>query len=82
MDKEKPDMLEKPGAIRILWVLLLGICALTVIAELFIERHPHFTIDKFFGFYAVLGFACCALLIIAAKGIGFILKRKEGYYDG
>ena len=82
MEKKSSDILERPGAIKILWIILYVICGLTVVAELFIERHPHFAIDGFFGFYAVLGFACCAVLIIAAKGIGFILKRKEDYYNG
>ena len=82
MDNKSPNLLEKPGTTKILWILLYGICGLTVGAEFFIERTPHFTIDNFFGFYAVLGFACCAVLIILAKGIGFILKRKEDYYNG
>jgi hypothetical protein len=82
MDKNSQSILEKPGTIKILWILLYAVCGLTVVAEFFIERHSYFAIDNFFGFYAVLGFACCAVLIIAAKGIGFILKRKEDYYNG
>lgn len=82
MDNNPPTLLEKPGTIKILWLLLCGICGLTVFAEFFIERPPHFTIDSFFGFFAVLGFTCCAVLIVIAKGIGLILKRKEDYYNG
>jgi hypothetical protein len=82
MDNKSPGILEKPKTIRILWIALYAICGLTVLSELFIERHPHFTVDKYFGFYAILGFGCCAVLIIFAKIIGFLLKRKEGYSNG
>ena len=49
--------------------------------ELFTHRHPHFGFDGFFGFYAILGFVACAALILIAKGIGFVLKKGEDYYD-
>ncbi len=78
---EKQSFLERPGAIRILWILLWAVCGLTLVPELFIERHPHFSFDGFFGFAAVLGFVACALLILIAKGLGFFLKRKVDYYD-
>ena len=78
---ENPGFFEKPGTIKVLWVLLFGVCLLTLVPDFFIHRHPHFAYDDFFGFFAVLGFIACALLIIAAKGIGLMLKKKEDYYD-
>jgi membrane protease YdiL (CAAX protease family) len=79
--RKPPALLEKPRTIKLLWFLLYTICGLTVLAELFIERHPHFAADRIFGFYALLGFGACAILIVAAKGIGLWLKRGEDYYD-
>jgi hypothetical protein len=79
--RKPPSLLEKPRIIKLLWSLLYTICGLTVLAELFIERHPHFAVDRVFGFYALLGFGACAALILVAKGLGFLLKRREGYYD-
>lgn len=81
MTDQTPAWLERPATIRLLWLLLYAVCALAVLAELFVERHPHFSVDGVFGFYALLGFSACALLIVAAKGFGWLLKRKEDYYD-
>ena len=79
--KKEFDYFDRPEVIRKLWILLYVVCGLTVVGEFFIHRHPHFAYDNYFGFFAVLGFVACALLIILAKGIGFFLKKKEDYYD-
>ena len=78
---DKKDFLERPGTIRLLWILLWVICGLTLVPEFFLDRHPHFERDGMFGYYALLGFVACAALILIAKGLGYILKRKENYYD-
>jgi hypothetical protein len=79
--KKYTDFFERPGTIKALWVLLFAVCALTLVPDFFIHRHPHFAYDDKFGFFALLGFVACALLILLAKGIGFVLKKKEDYYD-
>jgi hypothetical protein len=81
MQDNTPGFFEKPATIRVLWMLLFAVCGLSLVPELFIERHAYFTIDHFFSFYAVLGFIACALLIILAKGLSYILKKTEDYYD-
>ena len=81
MQDNAPGFFEKPATIRTLWILLFAVCGLTLVPELFIERHAYFGIDHFFSFYAILGFIACALLIILAKGLSYILKKNEGYYD-
>ena len=81
MENNTPGFLEKPGTIRILWILLYLVCGLTLVPELFIERHDYFGIDHYFSFYAGLGFISCALLIILAKGLSYILKKNVDYYD-
>ena len=81
MQDNAPGFFEKPTTIRALWILLFTVCALTLVPELFIERHAYFGIDHFFSFFAILGFIACALLILFAKGLGFLLKKNEDYYD-
>ena len=81
MKDNTPGFFEKPKTIRMLWILLYVVCGLTLAPELFIERHAYFGIDDFFSFYAILGFIACALLIIFAKGLGYLLKKDEDYYD-
>lgn len=78
---ESQGFFEKPGTIKLLWILLYAVCAFTLVPDFFIHRHPHFAYDNYFGFFAGLGFIACALLILIAKGIGFFLKKREGYYD-
>ncbi len=75
------DWLERPSTLRMLWILLYASCALTVILELFTHKKAHFGFDGFFGFYALLGFISCALLILISKLGGIFLKRKENYYQ-
>ncbi len=81
--KKEFDWFDRPENRKKLWILLWSVCVLSVIAELFVskERHGHFEVDGFFGFYAVLGFIACAASILIAKALGFLLKAKEDYYD-
>jgi hypothetical protein len=72
---------DRPATRRILWLLLVALCALSVGAEFFIHKQPHFAAEKFFGFFAILGFVACAGLIFIAKGLGLFLKAGVDYYD-
>jgi len=79
--KKEFDYFDRPDVIRKLWILLYIVCGLTVLAEVFVHRHPHFGFDAFFGFNAVLGFVSCAVLILFAKLVALFLKSREDYYD-
>lgn len=79
--KKEFDYFDRPDVIRKLWILLYIVCGLTVLAEVFVHRHPHFGFDGFFGFNAVLGFVSCAVLILFAKLVALFLKSREDYYD-
>ncbi len=72
--------LARPRTIRWLWCIFVAILALTVIARLVVEVHPHFELEGVFGFSAAYGFIACAVLILVARGIGVLLKRPDGYY--
>jgi len=77
----KQHWLYLPATRRKLWIAGISILVLTVIAEFFIHLHAYFSITEFFGFYAVYGFLSCVILIVIAKLLGWLLKRKEDYYD-
>ena len=79
--KKEFDYFDRAQVKRKLWILLWGVCGLTIIPDLFTHRHPHFGFDGFIGFYALFGFVTCAVLILLAKLIGRVLKVKEDYYD-
>jgi hypothetical protein len=67
--------------LRRLWQLFIAVLALTLLAELLVEREPHFAVERLFGSYAVYGFFACAALILIARGMGRFLKRPDAYYD-
>lgn len=74
--------LEDPATIRIIWIVSLVVLALLVLADALVEHHPHFGVDGTFGFHAWYGFLVCFGMVVLAKFIvGFVLKRKDTYYD-
>ena len=79
--KKEFDLFDKPATRKLLWVLLWGACAVSVLLEFFVHRHPHFKADAIFGFYALLGFVACIAMILLAKFLGIFLKVGEDYYD-
>jgi len=82
MKKNKEfDFFDKPENIKKLWIMLYVVCGLLVVTDFFTHRHSYFGFDGFFGFYALLGFASCSVLILFSKLVGLVLKVKEGYYD-
>jgi len=77
----KRALLENPKVIRKLWIFLYVLCGITIIPDFFIHRESHFGLDGFFGFYALLGFISCAVLILISKLLGLFIKVGEYYYD-
>lgn len=79
--KRRVHWLARPGSIRKLWAGFIAVLAATVLADLVIHRHAYFAIDGTFAFYAWDGFASCVGMILIAKLLGVMLKRKDDYYD-
>lgn len=73
--------LTRAQSIKRLWIMFGAILAATVLAELWIASAPHFEIERLFAFNALYGFLACAAMILVAKGLGFLLKRPETYYE-
>jgi len=61
--------------------ILVAAAVLAVAADLVVARHGHFAFEEFTGFPAALGLASCALLVLAARPLGRLLRREEDYYD-
>ena len=79
--EEEQHWLVRPSTIRRLWQVFVVVLALTVIAQFFVPIHDYFVVDGWFGFYAIFGFFSCELMVLAAKVLGFVLKRPDTYYD-
>lgn len=60
--------------------LILGLAAaslLLVAADLVVERHPHFEVEHWTGFYALAGAAAAAAGIVLALALRRIATRPE-----
>jgi hypothetical protein len=64
-----------------IWKTFIAVLVLTALAQFFIEVHPHFAVERFFAWNALYGFLACAVLILLAKGLGVLLKRRDDHYD-
>ena len=74
--------LARPSTIRLLWWVFAVVLALTVLAQLLISVKGYFGVDGWFGFGAAYGFLSCLAMVLVAKGLGFVLKRRDDYYGG
>lgn len=59
------------------YVLLL----LLLVVDCFIPGHGHFPWEEAYAFHAAYGFMGCVCLVFIAKGLRWLVKQKEGYYD-
>ena len=63
------------------WIALVVVLVLVVAVEPWAGRSAHFGVDGIFAFEAWYGFLSCLGLIVIAKLIGVLLKRRDTYYD-
>ncbi|MBK6850583.1 MAG: hypothetical protein IPG93_02960 [Burkholderiales bacterium] len=77
---ESGHWLDQPRNVERLWRGFLVVLALTVLAELVVQLHPHFEIESVFGFSAWFGFMTCTAMIGVAKALALVLKRPDTYY--
>ena len=64
-----------------MWKIFIAVLAATVAAQLFIDSHPHFAVERLFAWNALYGLLACAALILLARALGLLLKRRDDYYD-
>jgi len=71
---------DKPGSDKkIVWALIL-VCLGLFLADFTYEKHGHFWVEYFRGFYAIYGFVMFSALIISVGFLRKLLKRPENYY--
>ena len=73
--------LARPRTIKLLWRVFAAVLALLVVAQAFVYIKGYFGVDTWFGFGAGFGFLSCLAMVLFAKGLGYVLKRDEDYYD-
>lgn len=78
---DDPRWLDKPGSVNLIIKILIGLSALTVVADLFYHKHGEYGFQEWFGFDALYGFVACVGLVLAAKVLRVLLMRPEDYYD-
>ena len=72
--------LARPSTIRLLWWVFAAVLALSVAAEGVFKVKGYFSLDEWFGFGAAYGFLACLAMVLVAKALGWVLKRKADYY--
>ena len=61
--------------------LLVALCALLVILEIVVSRHPIFGWEGWYGFYAIWGFVSLFGIVLLGKQLRRFVSRREDYYD-
>jgi len=80
--KDKPNhWLVRPRTIRWLWIVFSVVLALTVVLQQVIPVKGYFGFDGWFGFGAAFGFLACLAMVVISKVLGWLLKRREHFYD-
>ena len=64
-----------------LWYLLLAVCAILVVLDFVIDRHPHFPIEEIPAFFALFGFIAFVGVVFGCALFGRFVRRAEDYYD-
>jgi hypothetical protein len=67
--------------VRKAWILFAVALALTVAVEPLVAHESVFAVEAVFAWNALFGFGACAALILVAKALGVLLKRRDDYYD-
>lgn len=65
---------------KIFWGLF-WLCMALILPDFFYHRHVSFSWEVWLGFYGFYGFLACFGLVLVAKQVRKILKRREDYYD-
>lgn len=78
---DTPHWLTRPSTILRLWWIFGVVLAIVTLAGLTGVIHPHFGIDGTFGFYSWYGFTSCIAMVLVAKVLGVMLKRRDDYYE-
>lgn len=79
--KEPIGWMDKPDVVKRFFQIFYVLCAITLVAELFVDRVLHHPWEWVFSFYGLWGFASFWFLVLVAKQMRKLLIRSEDYYD-
>ena len=77
---EKVYFFDKPRNVGLVLKVLYALCAALLALDFVAHRHVYLVWEKLPGFYALYGFIACVALVLVARGIRRLLKRREDYY--
>ncbi len=77
----KQYLFDKPRNVSLLLRSFYVICASLFILDFIIHRHAVHEWDSIAGFYAIFGFIAYVAIVLTAKQLRKVVKRKEDYYD-
>jgi hypothetical protein len=80
--EERPRWLDRKENVTKIARMLYGVCAVLLLADLVVDRHPETQIDAIPFHYGVYGFVGSVFLVLTAKEVlrRFVM-RSEDYYD-
>jgi len=71
---------DKPGsANKLFWALAVA-CLIVFLADFTYEKHGHFDVENYPGFFGAFGFVMFTALILVSKALRVFIKRPEDYY--
>lgn len=72
--------LHDPRMLNRVLVVVAVVSAALIAADPLVEKHPHFQVEGWFAFYALLGAAAAAVAILVARLLRPLVRRPEDYY--
>jgi hypothetical protein len=78
--EKKQHLFDNPFYVSLLFRSLYVICALLFILDFILHRHSDHSWDNLPGFYAIFGFIAYVAIVLTAKQLRKLVKRKEDYY--
>ncbi len=79
--EQKQHLFDNPRNVSLVIRGLYIICILLFLLDFILHRHVTREWEGFTGFYALFGFIAYVTIVLTAKQLRKILKRKEDYYD-
>jgi hypothetical protein len=80
-EKDRRHVFDNPRNVKRVIYALHAVCGFWLLGDLFVHRHVDHPWEALFGFYSVYGFVACVLLVLFAKEMRKVLRRKDDYYD-
>ena len=78
---EKQYLFDKPENVNHLLRGFYAVCGILFVLDFVLHRHMTHVWERLPGFYAIFGFVACVVLVLVAKEIRKVVRRREDYYD-